>query len=132
MTETERERTQARRIQELLARVQELEDRNEQLEGLLSAPVAAPMLEILTPTEGIVVGLLMKRELVTRDQLMVAIYSAHPESKVADEKVCDVFVCKIRKKLSDFGVTILTRRGMGWVLPPESKEIMRSLSEVAA
>lgn len=60
---------------------------------------------------------LTSRELVSRESCMAVLYGhlvAPP-----DPKIIDVHICKLRKKLSAQGISIVTHWGVGWSLPNE-------------
>ena len=59
----------------------------------------------LTKKENDLLLLLARRKgsLVSRDQMMDALYSASPDD-APERKIIDVFICKIRKKLNDLAV----------------------------
>lgn len=57
---------------------------------------------------------LTSRELVTRESCMAVMYGhmlAQP-----DPKIIDVWLCKLRRKLAQQGVEIVTHWGVGWSL----------------
>lgn len=104
-----------------LARVEALEAENErltqrvdQLEAVIGiSGVVLPMEWRLTASEARVMGVLLKRELATKDAIMAALYRADARDE-AEIKIVDVFICKIRKKLKPFGVQIVTLWGQGY------------------
>jgi len=84
----------------------------------------------LTPRERQTLGLLMIRERAAKGQIMDHLYadSAHePEIKIID-----VYVSKMRKKLTPFGITIWTIWGFGYRLAPDMKAKVRSYMDLAA
>lgn len=84
----------------------------------------------LTPKETIVFGVLMAREIATKDALYIALYSGQARSG-PDPKVVDVFVCKLRSKVERHGVIVENRWGEGWFLSPASKARARELMAAA-
>lgn len=98
-----------------------LRERIAMLEGLLGMRVEVPLPLALTGNEARLFGLLMKRELVTRDAAMVALYGGRPSADVAEVKIVDVHICKMRPKLRAFGIEINTKWGQGFYMPPDSK-----------
>lgn len=60
--------------------------------------------------------------LMSRDRLMAAVYYDRAIDEVPDDKIIDIWVCKIRKKLPD-GVAIETVWGRGWrmVVPDQMR-----------
>ncbi len=102
-------------IEALRSRVSELEERNRQLEDALCPPADCPPLEWgLTSTEAKVFAHLASRDMVTKRSVMAALYSDRPEEP--EPKITDVFICKLRRKLKPFGVSIVTVWGQGWSL----------------
>jgi two-component system cell cycle response regulator CtrA len=96
-------------------RIGQLEERIRQLEeALMPASVRIPIEYGLTATEARVFSHLASREFGTRQSIMLALYSDRIEEP--EEKIVDVFVCKLRRKLNRFGVRIETIWGQGWRL----------------
>lgn len=61
-------------------------------------------------------------QITTKESMYSFLYSVHEE---IGPKVMDVMVCKIRKKLTPFGVSIRTHYGRGWELDNVTKEKLR-------
>lgn len=97
-----------------------------QLEGLLGFTITAPISFRLTPCEASVFGALMKRELMTKETAMAAIYRDLGRDE-AEIKIVDVFVCKMRKKLKAFDIVIETVWGQGYRMTPSVKDRVRKL-----
>jgi two-component system cell cycle response regulator CtrA len=130
---TERERQQARRIRELLGEVEDLKARVEQLEDMLTSNVSEPILDGLTRSEGVVLGLLMQREVATKDMIMTALYGHRLDADdTVGDKIVDVFVCKLRRKIKGLGIFIETQRGVGYFLSRDSKAMVKKLRDEAA
>ncbi len=107
-------------------RIMALEDENEvlrqRLEEVTSTVFAIPG---VTSKEMIILSTLYRREgIVTKGALHSALYQLDP-GEGADEKIIDVFICKLRKKLSEFGIVIETAWGRGYSLTEESRVIIR-------
>lgn len=108
-----------------------LRDRVEQLErALFGGEIPLPLEWRLSGTEARVFGTLISRELVTKDVLMTALYSLRPDTDEPEMKICDVFICKLRKKLKPFGITIHTSWGRGWTLDPRDRERFKSNEKI--
>jgi len=103
------------------------------LEAILIDCVRPPVEWGLTHQETRVFGVLVNRELATKDAIMAGLYSdkAGAEGEV-DPKIVDVFVCKIRKKLKPFGVEIHTVWGQGYALSAASRNQYRVVPRAAA
>ena len=89
--------------------------------------MVAPLCLRLAPSEAAIFGALMKKEGVTKTGLMTALYADPGSDETPDEKIIDVFVCKLRKKVAPFGIAINTYWGNGYGMPPESKAVVRQL-----
>jgi DNA-binding response OmpR family regulator len=73
----------------------------------------------LTKTEGAVFGRLLKsfRGFVRKESLYHEVVSAkYAEADWPSEKVIDVYICHLRRKLCEVGLKIETRVGYGWRL----------------
>lgn len=105
------------RAKALEAENDRLTQRVDQLEALIGiSGVVLPMEWRLTASEARVMGVLLKRELATKDAIMAALYRADARDE-AEMKIVDVFICRIRKKLKPFGVEIITVWGQGYSFP---------------
>lgn len=107
------------------------------LEEQLGMRLEAPLVLGLTGQETRIFGMLLKRDILTKDAGMLTLYGHRNAGEEAEPKIVDVFVCKMRKKLAPFGITIETHWGAGWSMPAEAKAIARALlprqeSEAAA
>jgi two-component system cell cycle response regulator CtrA len=103
---------------DLRARIRDLE---EQLGFVFECP---PQF-CLTANEAKIFGLLLKKPLVTKEFAVSAIY-LHKQDE-AEIKIIDVWVCRMRRKLKPYGITIETVWGQGYRLPPESRAIAEKL-----
>jgi DNA-binding response OmpR family regulator len=73
-----------------------------------------------TPSEAIVVALLMRREYVSRDGVLAVLYGAAPDD-LPEVRIVDVFMHRIRRKLRLRGLALQTVLRVGWVLAPQTK-----------
>jgi two-component system cell cycle response regulator CtrA len=105
-----------------------LRERVDQLETLLGWRMPAPLAFSLTPSEAKVFGVLMQRDLATKKLILGTLYGDRPDGG-AEDKIADVFVCKIRAKLKRFGVEIETVWGTGWRMSPATKELVREMMQ---
>lgn len=103
------------RISALEQRIDLLQEQVAQLQKALGGETPCPVEWKLTASEARVFGVLIRREVATKDAIMAALYrdrgSAEPTPKIVD-----VFICKMRRKLKPHGITISTRWGMGYSL----------------
>jgi two-component system cell cycle response regulator CtrA len=102
-----------------------LRERVAQLEAMLGLRFDAPVEFDLTPKESKIFGMLMKRELATKETLMQVLYADQVEEP--EMKIVDVFVHKIRKKLERFGIPIETKWGLGWYMTADAKATARDV-----
>lgn len=113
--------------------VQRLKDRIEQLEDVLG--VGKPMTERLALSFGIDIelgvflGMLYRRQFVTREGLYTVMYEGRPECDWPEPKVLDIHLCRLRKVLRTHGATVVTKWGAGWHMPADSKAIIRERLE---
>lgn len=70
----------------------------------------------LTAAEARVLACLLARPGATKDQIYEALCDGRPEPDHPQPKLMDVLICKIRKKLEPYAVTITTLWGVGWRL----------------
>lgn len=104
----------------------ELKIQIEELKKVLAPEINTHFALGLTRSEEIVLSVLLSRPLVTRDMAMAALYFNKLDEP--DTKIIDVWVCKLRTKLSDFGATIENHRNKGWNLTPKSKKIISDMT----
>ena len=114
--------------------IQKLSAEVVQLRALIIEMQAVPLIPVqlgLTKQEREVLGALMASPGVrTKEQILSAAYSDRCATGYEPElKIIDVFVCKLRKKLSRFGIKIETKWGDGYLLPHESREALRRMNE---
>lgn len=109
----------------LRERVEFLEEENRQLRETVLTKTWEPPIELgLTPQEKIVFTTLRNHDgTCSKQYIMDMLYSLRPND-VAEEKIIDVYICKIRKKIKEFGLTIETVWGQGYVMPAASKGIL--------
>lgn len=123
------------RIEALTSENERLRDRIDQLEAVQGMKFLTPIEWRLTGSESRVFGVLMAREVATKDAVMAALYRDTSKDE-AEIKIVDVLICKARKKLAPFGVSIETRWGEGYFLTPATKALVREMlgepTEVAA
>ena len=106
-----------------------LRDRIEELERLVGLRTVPPRLWGLTRQEADVLGILLRRQVMTHAQLFEAIWGGDSE---CDLKIVEVVVCKLRAKLRPHGIAIRTEHGVGYYVPPESKAAAHALIDAHA
>lgn len=108
-----------------------LREQIRKLETMLGVHFGSPLEFGLTGSEECVFGVLMLRELATKEMISIALYNSLGK-EAADEKIVDVFVCKIRAKIKAFGIEIKTMWGKGYYLTPETKRTVKTLLDARA
>jgi two-component system cell cycle response regulator CtrA len=104
----------------------------------LSTDVAErlPIEWLLTGQEAIVMGVLVGREVATKEMIYTALYQGRLiDGDDREPKIVDAFICKIRKKLKPWEVGIRTIWGRGYSLDPLWRQkllVHRSTQPVAA
>ena len=99
-----------------------LRERVAALEAILMDCWQPPIEWRLTHQEALVFGVLVNRDLATKDAIMAALYAERvTDEEVPEPKITDVFICKVRKKLKPFGIEIRTVWGQGWALDAETR-----------
>jgi len=107
----------------------ELRERIVALEEIIGMRLEAPLVLELTPAQARMFGMLMARDFCTKQALMSGLYGLRHDGEVAEEKIIDVWVCKMRPKLKPWGMTIETKWGEGYWMPAESKAIAAKLMQ---
>ena len=108
-----------------------LRARIDQLEEALGVRLPTPVEWGLTGSEARVFGLFRARELVTRDAIMAVLYRDAGKDE-PEQKITDVFICKIRRKLKPFAIEIKTVWGQGYALPADTRKLLKQEEAIAA
>ncbi|MGE0289285.1 MAG: winged helix-turn-helix domain-containing protein [Bradyrhizobium sp.] len=118
--------------QQLLEREnEELRERVRQLEDVLGMSFDVPVEWGLTASEARLIGMLLRREIVSKENALLCLYQTRPDD-MADPKIIDVFICKARKKLKPFGVEIRTVWGKGYLIDAETRARINASMKIAA
>lgn len=104
-----------RRLQQ---QVDQLREENQQYREALTAPGPLPPFLDLTGHEELLFRHLVRREIVTPQSAMLALYGMEEER---DPKIVDVFICRLRKKLAPFGAEIATLWARGYQLKDRAR-----------
>jgi two-component system, cell cycle response regulator CtrA len=99
-------------------------DRVEELERLIGMRPVLPRLLGLTPREADVFGILLKRQVMSAEQLFEAIWGGDSD---CHSRIVEVVVCKLRAKLRPHGITIRNEYGAGYYMTPQSKAAAHAL-----
>ena len=111
------------------ARAEELGARVAELEAQIGLALQPPTVFDLTRKETAILGVLLANRHPRRETFMCALYGDRPNPP--HDKIIDVFVCKLRRKLAPLGIKIDTRFGEGFEIPEESKARARRLMDAA-
>ena len=104
-----------------------LKERVAQLEEVLKASDVIALSFGLSPNEAKLFSLLYQKEALTRNAAMIALYGT--KSDMPEERILNVYIRYLRKKLAGTGVEIITLWGRGWRLGPGSKAMIKSALE---
>lgn len=98
------------------------------LEDALIGVRVLPLEWRLTAQEARIFGVLVNRELATKDAIMAGLYGDRADDEVLP-KIVDVFVCKLRKKLMPYGIAIETVWGRrGYALAKRDRDAYRKVA----
>jgi two-component system cell cycle response regulator CtrA len=120
-----------------LAEIKRLTAEVQQLRSAVTALNGAPIIPIelrLTKFETRMLEALMGAggAIKSKEALLAAAYADRWGTDDEPEiKIVDVFVCKLRKKLTPHGIKIETMFGQGYHLTQESKAIIDAMNEAA-
>jgi DNA-binding response OmpR family regulator len=115
-----------RRAEVLDAENETLRDRVRDLEKEIGLAAEAPPMFGLTRSEALMFGVLLNNRTCQVSTFMTALFSLEIDDP-PEEKILDVWVCKMRKKLTPYGIEIKTHWGVGYEMPEESKARAREL-----
>lgn len=113
-------------IRSLKIKLSESEEKVQQLKKLLLPPDWEPPLELrLTKQESIVLGCLFKGDggSVSKDHILCVLYNLSDDPP--DDKIVDVWVCKMRAKVKPYGITVTTVWGRGYALDKDGLDILK-------
>lgn len=104
-------------------------NRIEELETELGLKIEIPPEFCIPRNMGRLLAMLLKREVVTREGAVLAIYSGMPNTwdKDPDPKIIDVFICKLRVRLRKYGIKVSCKWGLGYFMDGENKRKLREL-----
>lgn len=119
-----------RRHEIVVAENQRLRLRIDTLEETLGLTTPEPPDLLLTASEASVLRLLIARGLVRHEAIMTLLYSDRAETDIPGSNVAGIWICKLRRKLSAFGIAIETRWGEGYFLSPAARETIRSMPQI--
>jgi DNA-binding response OmpR family regulator len=119
-------------VVKLRLEVQALRDGLEAMRSSLESEPGLELIQIahLTHTERLLLGILIRRRRVTKDQLMTALYCHRPDNEPCS-KIIDTLICKMRRKLKPHGIEIKTIWCAGYEIPLDSLERVKAMIAAA-
>lgn len=103
-----------------------------ELESAIIADIPMPPAIGLTGSEEMILRVLLAKPCATKEMFLAALYGARIDDAPAP-KIVDVYLCKLRRKLERFGLTITTVWGRGYMLSPDERAgVLRVLGEHGA
>jgi len=109
------------RIASLEAQLETALKELDMLREAMGLKIVVPLELGLTKNEAIILGVLMKKEIAHKKAIWLTIYAAKAEEDEAEQKIIDVWVCKMRPKLKRFDIEIQTAWGVGYFLSSDDK-----------
>ncbi len=110
--------------------VDQLRDRIEELEDMLRvSPDWTHGYRILgiTGNSAKVLGLLMKRDVVSREQIFTLLYDEHQHDKLPEFKIVDQWIFRIREGLKPHGIKIFNNYKQGFYMDLAGKKKLREV-----
>lgn len=105
--------------------IEYLKGRVAELEKIIAGDLLFPRSWGLTRTEQMVLGMLYKRDQVTRTQMMTYLYS--DRGNPPEEQILAVYASRLRSVLAPFGIQIKAIWGVGYAMPKESKDKLKGV-----
>lgn len=84
----------------------------------------------MTEKQKIILNALVDRPIVSRRAIFTILYGDRPDGG-PDDKIIDVYLFHIRKRMEALGFTIINEWGRGWRLPDEARVYLKSLDAEA-
>ena len=105
---------------------EDLRARVRQLEEAIGMAVEPPLVFGLTKSEAIMFRVLLNNRAPRKKTFMTAVFSDRIDDP-PEQKIIDVWMCTMRKKLRPYGIEIDTCWGFGYEMPEASKMRAREL-----
>lgn len=112
-----------------MSELEQLRDKVEQLQAALGMNIALPNVFGMTPIKEKILGLLIKREIVSREMFLDALYAG--KATEPDPKTVEVHLSRVRRMIAPYEVSIKNRFGVGWYIPAADKLKLKTLMETA-
>lgn len=110
-------------IAKLRGQVEEARETIRNLRDLLMPPLVFPRKWQLTGAESRLLAALYSNPNGLSREVGHAVVDNNPEP-LTEQKIVDVFVCKLRKKMKPYGVSFVNQWGRGYAMTPESFQIV--------
>ena len=104
----------------LRIKLEEANEKIQQLETEINTRASFPVLLGLTPTQEKILAIMLKREYISREAIDRLLCKGNCRS------LPKVHICHLRDKLSPYGIEIESLWGRGYALTPKAKEKLRS------
>jgi hypothetical protein len=85
-----------------------------------------------SPQEEIVLAAILRFDMATFEQIYQGLYAGRYGRDTPDNSIVKVHVCRIRHKLSPYGIAIESWYGRGYRMGPDSKARLRALIDRAS
>jgi DNA-binding response OmpR family regulator len=82
-----------------------------------------------TKSQSVILGLLLRKQTVTKEMLHDALYGDRAEWDVPDPKTIDVLVCHLRRALKPHGIQFKTWYGIGYYMDEANKAKLRAFAQ---
>jgi DNA-binding response OmpR family regulator len=92
------------------------------VEQLLAIDDPKPLIIKVSRTERILMELLLKRNMLTREVAWGVLYGHRPDADQPEYRVISTIIHHLRNRLSPHGVEITTEYGTGWYLKDKDRE----------
>ncbi len=114
-----------------IEQIEMLQEEIRELRSIITPPDALQRLMGLglTATQAAMVAALMRGAVLSRHQLMTAMYPDVDERYERESKNVDAQLAYLRKRLKPHGVTVGSHWGKGFYLPEESRANLKSLMD---
>jgi|SRR5215468_3674058 len=97
------------------------------LEKLLGIDDPKPLVIKVSRTERILMELLLKRNMLTREMAWQCLYGHRPDADQPAYRVISTIIYHLRDRLALHGIKITTEFGTGWYLKDEDRKKLKRL-----
>lgn len=79
-----------------------------------------------SPGQSRILGLLLRKDTVTKDMIVDALYGDRADGDVPEPKTVDVLICQLRRKLKPHGIEFKTWYGVGYFMDEDNRKRLRA------